>query len=247
MDETKEMKRNESGKREYQGLLFDLDGVIVDTAKYHFLAWKALAEELGISFTEKDNERLKGVSRMASFEIILEIGKRTMSQEEKEENCAKKNAMYVEYIKKLEKSELLPGVESFLREARNRGYKIALGSASKNSPLILERLGITDLFDAIVDGTKVKKAKPDPEVFLRGAKELGLWPEACVVFEDAAAGIQAAHNAGMKAVGIGDPKILFEADTVMPGFLGVTVPEVLKGLDPECLIGEGISRKDENA
>lgn len=128
------------------GFLFDLDGVIVDTAKYHFLAWKRLADELDIPFTEQDNERLKGVSRMASLEIILEIGNRTMTEDEKQALCQRKNDWYVEYIKKLEKSELLPGVENFLKQARAAGIKIALGSASKNSPLILDRLGITELF-----------------------------------------------------------------------------------------------------
>ena len=163
----------------YKGLLFDLDGVIVDTAKYHFLAWKALADELNIPFDERDNERLKGVSRMASFEIILELGHRTMTAEEKQRNCDKKNSLYVSYIQKLTREEILPGVEAFLTKARNAGYKIALGSASKNSPLILERLGITGLFDAVVDGTKVSKAKPNPEVFLVGASKLGVEPAQC--------------------------------------------------------------------
>lgn len=215
---------------EYKGLLFDLDGVIVDTAKYHYLAWKALADELGIPFTEKDNERLKGVSRMASFEIILELGGRTMSEEEKQANCSKKNKLYVSYIKQLTKEEILPGVDEFLTEARAAGYKIALGSASKNSPLILDRLGITELFDAVVDGTKVSKAKPDPEVFLTGARELGLEPAQCVVFEDAAAGVEAAHNGGMKVVGIGNPAILGQAELVVAGFAGVTAGELLARL-----------------
>lgn len=213
----------------YKGLLFDLDGVIVDTAKYHFLAWKALADELNIPFDERDNERLKGVSRMASFEIILELGHRTMTAEEKQRNCDKKNSLYVSYIQKLTREEILPGVEAFLTKARNAGYKIALGSASKNSPLILERLGITGLFDAVVDGTKVSKAKPNPEVFLVGASKLGVEPAQCVVFEDAAAGVQAAHLAGMKAVGIGDPGVLGQADKVLPGFSGV---------DPEKLLAQ---------
>ena len=212
----------------YKGLLFDLDGVIVDTAKYHFLAWKQLADELGINFTIEDNERLKGVSRMASFEIILEIGGRTMTQEEKEANCAKKNAIYVEYIKKLDKSEILPGVEAFLTDARAKGYKTALGSASKNSRLILDRLQITGLFDEIIDGTKVSKAKPDPEVFVKGAEALGLAESECIVFEDAVAGVQAAHNGGMKAVGVGSPEILKEADYVIPGFDGLVIDDLVK-------------------
>lgn len=215
---------------DYQGLLFDLDGVIVDTAKYHYLAWKALADELGIPFTRRDNERLKGVSRTASFDIILELGRRTMDEAEKEANCQKKNDLYVSYIKKLTEADLLPGVRAFLTDARAKGYKIALGSASKNSPLILDRLGIAGLFDALVDGTKVSRAKPDPEVFRRGAEELGLPAGACVVFEDAVAGVQAAHNAGMKAVGIGSPEILSQADLVLPGFAGVRAADVLARL-----------------
>ncbi|MBT9777332.1 beta-phosphoglucomutase [Clostridium sp. MCC353] len=215
----------------YKGLLFDLDGVIVDTAKYHFMAWKSLADELGILFTQEDNERLKGVSRMASFEIILEIGKKTMSQEEKEACCAKKNEIYVDYIKKLREDEILPGVREFLTDARDKGYKTALGSASKNSPMILEGLGIRELFDAVIDGTKTSRAKPDPEVFLKGAQALGLSGSECIVFEDAAAGILAAHNGGMKAVGIGSPQVLCEADLVMAGFEGVKVEDVIAKLE----------------
>ena len=214
-----------------KGAIFDLDGVIVDTAKYHYLAWKRLANEMGFDFSEKDNERLKGVSRTRSLEILLELGGITKTAEEQEALCAKKNDWYVEYIKKLEKSELLPGVENFLKQARAAGIKIALGSASKNSPLILDRLGITELFDAVVDGTRVSRAKPDPEVFVTGAEDLGIDPEYCVVFEDAVAGVQAAHNAGMKAVGIGSPEILGQAELVIPGFANVTVNDLLQKLE----------------
>ncbi len=214
----------------YEGVLLDLVRVIVDTARYHYLAWKALADELGIPFTPRDNARLKGVSRTASFDIILELGGRAMSEEGKEANCQKKNDLYVSYIKGLTEDDLLPGVRDFLTDARARGYKIALGSASKNSPLILGRLGIANLFDALVDGTKASRAKPDPEVFLRGAEELHLPAGACVVFEDAVAGVKAAHNAGMKAVGIGDPAVLSQADLVLPGFAGVRAADVLARL-----------------
>lgn len=216
--------------REIKGLLFDLDGVIVDTAKYHFLAWSALADELDIPFSKSDNERLKGVSRMASFEIILELGNRTMSDAKKAACCQKKNDLYVSYIKKLEASELLPGVREFLTDAHKNGYKIALGSASKNAPLILDRLGITDLFDAVIDGNMVDKAKPDPEVFLKGAQALEAEPESCVVFEDAVAGVQAAHNGGMLAIGVGAPDILTEADKVIPGFQDITARSLLESL-----------------
>ena len=214
----------------WKGLLFDLDGVLVDTAKYHYLAWKQLANRLGIDFTERDNERLKGVSRMASFEIILEIGGKTMSEAEKEACCAEKNDIYVQYIRQLREDELFPGVREFLTDARAKGYRTALGSASKNSMMILERLKIVDLFDAIVDGTKVSRAKPDPEVFLAGAKELGLLPEECIVFEDAVAGVEAAHRGGMAAVGIGTREALPAADIVVPGLGGLNVMEITERL-----------------
>lgn len=210
----------------HKGLLFDLDGVIVDTAKYHYLAWKEIAGELGINFTEQDNERLKGVSRMRSFEIVLEVGGKTMSQEEKEHYCEKKNEVYLTYIHKLEESEILPGVREFLEDVKKKGYKIALGSASKNSRLILDRLHLTEIFDEIIDGTKTSKAKPDPEVFVLGAKALGFDCGECIVFEDATAGIEAAHAGGMQAVGIGSKDRLPEADFNIPGFADIRIEEI---------------------
>ncbi|NUU62552.1 beta-phosphoglucomutase [Paenibacillus agri] len=200
-----------------KGAIFDLDGVIVDTAKYHFLAWAELARELGFEFTEEDNERLKGVSRMRSLDILLEVGGLDFPEEEKIAMADKKNKLYVEFINKLDQSELLPGVKEYLTGLRERGVGIALGSASKNAMFILDKLNITDLFDAVVDGNKVSNAKPDPEVFLTGAVELKLQPEECVVFEDAEAGVEAGKAAGMKVVGIGKPEILKEADLVVAG------------------------------
>ena len=197
--------------------IFDLDGVIVDTAKYHYLAWKRLAHDLGFDFTESDNERLKGVSRVRSLEILLEIGGLTLDDTTKSQLAARKNNWYVDYISHMNASEILSGAEEYLQSIRAKGIKTALGSASKNAPLILERLGISSLFDAIVDGNKVSKVKPDPEVFLRAAEELHISPEECVVFEDAEAGIEAAHRAGMGAVGIGRPAALKEADAVIAG------------------------------
>jgi len=197
--------------------IFDLDGVIVDTAKYHYLAWKRLAKEHGFDFTELDNERLKGVSRMQSLEILLEIGGLTVDEAARAEMAAQKNGWYIDYIRNMDASELLPGATEYLQRLRARGIKTALGSASKNAPLILDRLGIAALFDVIVDGNKVSKVKPDPEVFLRGAEELGIPPASCVVFEDAEAGIEAARRAGMGTVGIGSPEILRKADIVVPG------------------------------
>ena len=204
-----------------RGLIFDLDGVIADTAGYHYRAWKEVAEELGIPFTKEDNERLKGVSRERSFDIILELGDRLdMPEEERALWREKKNERYVSFLRRMAKSEILPGTEKFIIQAKREGYRIALGTASRNSKTILERLDITGLFDIIRDGTVVKKVKPDPEVFLRCAEGLGILPEECIVFEDSRAGIEAAHRGGMKAVGIGKEEQLTEADIVIPGFEG---------------------------
>jgi beta-phosphoglucomutase len=203
--------------KEMRAAIFDLDGVIVDTAKYHYLAWKRLAKGLGFDFTETDNERLKGVSRVRSLEILLEIGGVTLDDDAKAQLAAKKNAWYVDYINRMDASEILPGAADYLNFVRSRGIKTALGSASKNAPLILERLGIAPLFDAVIDGNKVSKAKPDPEVFLRATDELGVPPASCVVFEDAEAGVEAAIRAGMGVVGIGKPATLKNADVVIGG------------------------------
>jgi beta-phosphoglucomutase len=205
--------------REMRAAIFDLDGVIVDTAKYHYLAWKRLANEHGFDFTEIDNERLKGVSRIRSLEILLEIGGLILDEAVKTKMASQKNEWYVAYIRQMNASEILPGAVEYLKGIRVKGIKTALGSASKNAPLILERLGIISLFDAIVDGNKVTKAKPDPEVFLCAAHELGVRAVNCVVFEDAEAGIQAAISAGMGAIGIGKPANLKDAEIVVPGFL----------------------------
>ncbi|WP_379131880.1 beta-phosphoglucomutase [Paenibacillus sp. sgz500958] len=200
-----------------KGAIFDLDGVIVDTAKYHFLAWRSLAEELGFNFTEEHNERLKGVSRMRSLDILLEVGGVELPEETKLAMAEKKNRRYVEYISSLDESELLPGVKNYLNGLREQGIGIALGSASKNADFILDKLNIKELFDVVVDGNKVALAKPDPEVFLKACEELKLEPSECVVFEDAEAGVQAGKAAGMQVVGIGKPEVLKEADFVVAG------------------------------
>ncbi|MGQ1889043.1 beta-phosphoglucomutase [Thermophagus sp. OGC60D27] len=197
--------------------IFDLDGVIVDTARYHFIAWKKLAEELGIDFTEKDNERLKGVSRMRSLDILLELGSLELPQQKKEELAQKKNENYRSYILKMTPDEILPGALDFIRELKNNDLLIALGSASKNAMTILDRLELTPWFDAIIDGTKVSAAKPDPEVFLKGAEALKVDPKNCVVFEDAEAGVEAALRGGMKCVGIGSAQTLGKAHLVVEG------------------------------
>ncbi|MBQ8559592.1 MAG: beta-phosphoglucomutase [Tyzzerella sp.] len=213
------------------GFIFDLDGVIVDTAKYHYLAWKELAAELNIPFTIEDNERLKGVSRLQSFEIILEIGGRTMSDEEKEYYCTKKNNLYKTFLETLKKEEVLPGVRNFLEAARAAKIPTALGSASKNAAFILEKLDLMDLLDVIIDGTLVSAAKPDPEVFLKGAEALSLDPADCIVFEDSFSGIEAAHRGGMKAIGVVTKENLPEADEWITGFDGLMPEDILKMLD----------------
>ena len=197
--------------------IFDLDGVIVDTAKYHYLAWKKLAVILNVQFNEKDNERLKGVSRIASLDIILELGGIKLDEKKKAEYAAMKNEWYLDYIRRMTPDEILPGSLELISELKNAGIKVALGSASKNTPLILDRLGIEKLFDAVADGNVVTKAKPDPEVFIKAAKMVGVAPEDCVVFEDAVAGVKAAINAGMLCVGIGSGKILTDAHYVISG------------------------------
>ncbi len=202
---------------EIKACLFDLDGVIVDTAKYHFIAWRDLAAKLGFEFTEQDNERLKGVSRMASLDILLEVGGIQLDDTTKHRLAEEKNRNYVAYIEKMMPDEILPGAEAFLKELKSHGIKIALGSASKNAMTILERLHLTQLFDAIIDGTKVSEAKPNPEVFLKGAEALGVKPSECVVFEDAEAGVEAALAGGMLCVGIGSPVNLGKANLVVCG------------------------------
>jgi len=207
--------------------IFDLDGVIVDTARYHFLAWKRLTDQLGIHFTIEDNERLKGVSRMASLEIILEIGNRKPDERQKHEYAVLKNNWYTDYIRKMTPDDILPGSLGFIKELRNANIRVAIGSASKNTPMILERVGILELFDAVADGNNVSKAKPDPEVFTKAANMVGVKPGNCVVFEDAVAGIQAALNAGMSCIGVGSPKVLTEAHFVVSGLNEMTLSKLI--------------------
>ncbi len=201
-----------------KGFIFDLDGVIVDTAKYHYVAWKALADQLGFAFTKRHNELLKGVSRTRSLEILLTIGNIEASEEQKAYWMEAKNMEYLRYIEKMTEDEILPDVPKVLQFLKENDYPIALGSASKNASHILDKVGLLEDFDALVDGTHVSKAKPDPEVFLIGARELGLRPSDCIVFEDALAGVQAAKAAGMIAIGIGDKETLSEADYVFNDF-----------------------------
>lgn len=199
--------------------IFDLDGVIVDTAKYHFMAWQKIAQELGIEFTPEHNEDLKGVSRVRSLDIILELGKINASQEDKNKWLIQKNEDYLSYLVNMDQSEILPGVIPILQFLKEKNQAIALGSASKNARPILEKTGIIHYFDAIVDGNDVTKAKPDPEVFLEAAKLLNVAPENAIVFEDSIAGIQAANVANMTSVGIGEETILYEAKYIFKNFM----------------------------
>ncbi|AOM77919.1 beta-phosphoglucomutase [Pedobacter steynii] len=206
--------------------IFDLDGVLVDTAVYHYQAWKQLANSLGFDFTELQNEQLKGVNRMRSLDMILQWGGVEKSKEEKELLAAKKNEWYVAMISKMTVKEVLPGTLELLKALKIQGVKMALGSASKNSSLILERTELAGFFDAIVDGNSVTSSKPDPEVFLKAAELLVAAKEDCVVFEDAAAGVEAAIAAGMKVVGIGNSTHLPGADVLIKDLSEITVREI---------------------
>lgn len=201
-----------------KAFIFDLDGVIVDTAKYHYLAWQKIANQLGIEFTPEHNEELKGVSRVRSLELILQLGKIEASQDDKDKWLTQKNEDYLSYLVDMDESELLAGILPVLRYLKEKKQLIALGSASKNARPILEKTGIIHYFDAIVDGNDVSNAKPDPEVFLRAAELLNTAPENAIVFEDSVAGIQAANIANMTSIGIGEAKILHEADYIFPDF-----------------------------
>lgn len=200
---------------QYKAAIFDLDGVLADTAALHYLAWKDLADRLGIPFEKGDNERLKGVSRQKSLEILLSLGNLNKSPIEKEKLAEYKNQKYVELLGRMDERDLLPGAQKCLEYLSAHKIKIALGSASKNAGLIVEHTGLEKWFDAIIDGNQVKNVKPDPEVFLLGADRVGIACKDCVVFEDSVAGIEAARQAGMHTVGIGKRDILNKAEIVV--------------------------------
>lgn len=205
-----------------KGFIFDLDGVIVDTAKYHYLAWKRLAKSLDINFTEEENEQLKGVSRVKSLEKILFWGNKTISEDQFTELMAKKNEEYLSYIADMNRDEILPDVPRVLDTLIEKEQPISLGSASKNARTILERVDLNKYFDAIVDGNDVSKAKPDPEVFLIAAKLLNIKPENCIVFEDSVAGVEAANVANMVSIGIGSKDVLGHAQYVFKDFTEIS-------------------------
>ena len=214
-----------------QACIFDLDGVIVDTAKYHYRAWRKLANSLGFDFSEAQNEQLKGVSRMESLNIILDIGKKTLDEVTKIELTNQKNDWYLEYLVAMESDEILPGVVDLLDELKAKKIRIALGSASKNAVLTLEKVNLLHYFEVVIDGTKTTRSKPDPQVFELGAAGLGIAPEHCIVFEDAAKGIAAARSAGMYAIGVGNADELAQAHAVIPSFKDINFQQVAELLD----------------
>lgn len=206
--------------------IFDLDGVLVDTARYHFLAWQRLAAGVGIHFDETLNEELKGISRMRSLELILERAGVAKTEQEKETMARDKNSWFVEMVNQMSPDEILPGVVELLDALDEEGVQLAVGSASKNARLALTQVGLIERFETIVDGTMVQKAKPDPEVFLTAAGILEVPPESCVVFEDAAAGVEAALRGGMKCIGLGKEENLGSAHRVIQSMKEVTVSDL---------------------
>ena len=206
-----------------KGFIFDLDGVIVDTAKYHFLAWRKLANGIGVDFTHEQNEQLKGVSRVKSLEKILEWGNKTISEEEFQQLMSSKNDDYLSYISNMDEDEILIDVPKILDYLIEQNQGISLGSASKNARAILDKVNLLSKFEAIVDGNGVAKGKPNPEVFLNAAQQLKIEPKNCIVFEDALAGIQAANAAQMISIGIGDKEVLHEADYIFNDFTEISL------------------------
>ncbi|MGM9986948.1 MAG: beta-phosphoglucomutase [Bacillaceae bacterium] len=215
--------------KEVKAFIFDLDGVITDTAEYHFLAWQQLGKDLGIDFDREFNETLKGVDRMESLNRILRSGNREndFTQEEKEALATKKNNHYVTFIERITEKDILPNIEQLLKDLKENNYKIALASASKNAIPVLERLGLLSYFDHVVNAAEVAKSKPDPEVFLKGAAAVGVDPSECIGVEDAEAGVEAIKSAGMYAVAIGDAAILSRADYIVSATSELTLQSIL--------------------
>jgi beta-phosphoglucomutase len=201
----------------YRAVIFDLDGVITDTARYHYLAWKRLADSLGIAFDEHFNEELKGVDRMGSLELILARGGRHCTAGEKRRLADSKNLHYQELVATMSPADLLPGALDALAQVRSRGLRTGLASVSRNAFTVLDRLGIRDRFDYVVDAALIANSKPHPEIFLNAAEHLGVAPADCLGVEDAVAGVASIKGAGMRALGVGDPAVLCEADMVIPG------------------------------
>lgn len=216
-----------TSSEQIKGCIFNLDGVIIDTAKYHYIAWHRLANQLGFDFSIEQHEQLRGLSRMGSLERILEWGDMYMTEAEKLHWSDVKNNWYVELISDLKPADLLPGVLLFLRQVRESGMKTALSSASRSARQVLRNTHTESYFDVIVDGHNIRKVKPDPESYLLPARALGLLPGECVVFEDAASGVLAGLAGGFTVVGIGRPEYLSHAHLVIPGFEDFTLNELL--------------------
>lgn len=207
-----------------KAVIFDLDGVIVTTDDCHYTAWKKMADDEGIYFDRKINERLRGVSRMQSLEIVLEKSDKAYTEQEKLALAAKKNAYYVDLIQKLTPHDVLGGVMKNLETLKEHGIKIAIGSSSKNTPIILNRIGLADYFDAVSDGNNIKNSKPDPEVFIKAAEMLNIAPENCMIVEDADAGIEAGRRAGMKTFALGNAT---DADFYAKSLENVDLAEII--------------------
>lgn len=214
-----------------KGFIFDLDGVITDTAEYHYRGWKRLADEEDFPFTREENEHLRGIPRRDSLLLILKD--RRYPEEKIVEMMERKNRYYLEFIKEISPRDLLPGAKELLDEIRAAGLKNALGSASKNAPEVLDRLGIRSLFDAVSDGHSVERQKPAPDLFLHAAEQLNLSPTECVVVEDAAAGIEAARAGGFRTVGLGPPERVGKADAVFPSLANVHLKDLATALGVE--------------
>jgi len=219
-----------SNLKEIQACIFDLDGVIVDTAQYHFEAWKRLAHELGFDLTPEHVEKLKGIGRMETLDMLLDMGNQTATKREKKQLAEIKNGWYRDLISKMQPKDLLPGVMDFFEELTEAHILIAIVSASKNAPTIIRQVKVGRYLDALIDGSKITKSKPDPEIFLKAAEEMGIAPEHCLVFEDAQSGIEAAKNGGMRAIGVDSQKVLQNADRLIPGLYDIDL-EKLKTLE----------------
>jgi beta-phosphoglucomutase len=211
-----------------QAFIFDLDGVLTDTAEYHFLAWKQLATQIGIEFSRADNELLKGVDRMGSLELILQLGQKQLSLDDKLMLAEQKNTEYLKLVETMSPADLFPGVLPLFSSLKAAGVKTALASASKNAALVLQKLCIPDLFDYVADSNRIKNGKPDPEIFLTCAQALGVAPERCIGVEDAPAGVTAIKAAGMYALGIGEEHALTQADLVIPAVSALNQPLLTK-------------------
>lgn len=214
----------------FSACIFDLDGVLVDTAKYHFLAWRRLANELGFDFDEYANEGLKGVGRMESLDIIIDWGNIRLTPEEKLLWAERKNAWYLEFVLQMDSSEILDGAMAFLEDVKKHGVHIAVGSSSKNAGTILRQIGLGNFFETMVDGNQITRTKPDPQVFTLCAEALALAPDRCIVFEDAQSGVDAALAGGFSAVGVGREDVLGRAHLVIPDFKGWTWPALTAAL-----------------